>query len=206
MTMQNHDHPSEERVAALAGGDPEATEGRALRQHVEGCAHCSDLLRQLSSLHAVLAELPDLVPSRRLQLVPSVPAPDPDGGWRATIRRLAGPAMALGAGLSIVGAVGLGGMGAGAGAGGDAAPALSEDGNAGRGVTEGASMQPNDYGPHPAASEAASAPPADESGQPSIAALIDTSTPLPWIVLMLAGAGLLVGGLALRFSISPRAG
>ncbi len=206
MTMQNHDHPPEERLAALAGGDPEATDDRALQMHVGACAHCTGLLRQLSNLHAAMAELPDLVPSRQLQLVPPVTTPDAAGGWRATFRRLAGPAMALGAGLAIVGAVGLGGIGASAGAGGAAAPALSEDGNDDRGFTEGASMQPNDYGPQPAASEAASPPPADASRQPPIASLIDTSTPLPWLVLVVAGAGLLGVGLALRFSITPRAG
>jgi hypothetical protein len=206
MTMQNHDHPSEERLAALAGGDAEATEDRALRVHVEGCAPCTSLLRQLSGLRAAMAELPDVVPTRRLQLVPPVHAPAAPAGWRAALRRLAAPAMTLGAGLAILGAVGLGGMAVSTGTGGAAAPALSEDGNDDRGVTEGASMQPNGYGDQSAAPGDASVPPADESSQPPFGALTDTSTPLPWLVLVLGGAVLLVTGLVLRFSISPRAG
>ena len=206
MTMQNHDHSSEERLAALAGGDPDATADLDLLAHVQACATCADLLQQLSRLRAVMAELPDLPPSRRLQLIPPVPAPETAAGWRAALRRVAAPVMTVGAGLAIVGAICLGGMAATAGAGGAAAPALSEDGNVDRGASEGASMQPTDYGPQPATSGDASAPPSDESGQPPVAALIDTSTPLPWLILVLGGAGLVVAGLVLRFSVSPRAG
>jgi len=208
MTMQNHDHPPEERLAALAGGDPEATGDRALRSHVEGCDRCHDLLAQHGALRAALAELPDLVPSRPLQLVPPVPARPARSGWLTTLRGIAAPVMALGAGLAIIGAVGLGGMAAGGATGGAAPYSAMEDGNSDRGTTEGASNQPGAYGPGSVTPTAAASQQEarDQSNEPPLGDLTDTSTPLPWLVLVIGGAGLVVIGLVLRFSIQARAG
>lgn len=122
MTMQHPIHPEDERLAALAGGDPDASADASLRAHVDACDRCGPLVVELSQLRSALAELPDLVPSR-LQLVPPAPAAReaPSGGW---LRRLAAPMMAAGAGLVLVGAIGTsgvvstlsGGLGAAAGA------------------------------------------------------------------------------------------
>jgi hypothetical protein len=120
MTMQHESHPHDERLAALAGADPDATDDRSLREHVAGCDRCRAVVDDLSLLRSALAELPDLRPSRPLQLLPPVAEPAvPRGGALGLLRRLSAPALAAGAGLILVGAVGssgilegFGGMGA----------------------------------------------------------------------------------------------
>jgi hypothetical protein len=115
MTMQHQIHPDDERLAALAGGDPELgtdAELRSdaeLRAHVSGCDTCRATVDELTILRSALAELPDLVPSRRLQLLPPVAEPRAAnaGGW---LRRLSAPIMAAGLGLVLVGAVGTSGL------------------------------------------------------------------------------------------------
>jgi hypothetical protein len=123
MTMQHPTHPDDERLAALAGGDPEVTSDAAVRAHVDSCDRCTDLVRDLASLRTALGELPDLVPTRPLQLLPPVPEPQAAarGGW---LRRLAGPAMAAGFVLVVVGAVGSSGLSLNMGASAGAAPSL----------------------------------------------------------------------------------
>ena len=93
--MQQHIHPDDERLAALAGGEPDVSADVGLRAHVAACDRCGPMVAELQQLHSALAELPDLVPSRRLQLIPPVPAgPErASGGW---LRRLAAPMMAAG--------------------------------------------------------------------------------------------------------------
>ncbi|MEF2162598.1 hypothetical protein, partial [Pseudomonas aeruginosa] len=116
MTMQHPNHPDDERLAALAGGgDPEVTLDAALRAHVDTCDQCAGLVRELGSLRTAMAELPDLVPPRPLQLLPPVAEPKaaPRTGW---LRRLAGPAMAAGFVLVVAGAIGSSGIVAGMGA------------------------------------------------------------------------------------------
>jgi hypothetical protein len=109
MTMQHQIHPDDERLAALAGGDPELESDAALLAHVSSCDACRATVDELSMLRSALAELPDLVPSRRLQLVPPVAEPRAAraGGW---LRRLSAPIMAAGLGLVLVGAVGTSGL------------------------------------------------------------------------------------------------
>ena len=122
MTMQHESHPHDERLAALAGADPQATNDRALRDHVAACDRCRAVVDDIALLRSALAELPDLQPSRPLQLLPPVAAPAaPRGGVLGVLRRLSAPALAAGAGLILVGAVGstgiinsLGGMAASA--------------------------------------------------------------------------------------------
>ena len=106
MTMHDTRHPDDERLAALAGADDEAQADTALRSHVDACERCSGLLTELTTLRATLAELPDLAPSRPIQLVPPVDEPVGAGsiGWA---RRLFAPVFAVGASLVLVGAVGL---------------------------------------------------------------------------------------------------
>lgn len=110
MTMQPKNHPDDERLAALAGADPEATGDSALSAHLATCDRCSEIVVDLRGLRAALAELPDLVPSRRLRLLPPVEDPTPAaadrlGGW---VRRVFAPAMTAGAALALVGLIGTG--------------------------------------------------------------------------------------------------
>jgi len=136
MTMQHQIHPDDERLAALAGGDADATADAGLRAHVSGCDRCGLMVADLQQLRSALAELPDLVPSRRLQLVPPVPpvASPPSGGW---LRRLAAPLMATG--VVLVAAATVGGSGALSGLGsfaGGAAAAPSAASSAGSSAGE----------------------------------------------------------------------
>jgi hypothetical protein len=111
MTMHDQIHPDDERLAALAGSEPEAVADAALAAHVQGCLRCSNLVRDLHLLQAALGELPDLAPSRPLQLIPAVPDARPSGTW---LRRLFAPGLVVGSALVLVGAVGLLGNGAAA--------------------------------------------------------------------------------------------
>jgi len=114
MTMPNSSHPDDERLAAYAGGDADATSDRALAAHLSSCDRCAPIVDELALLRGALAALPDLAPSRPLRLIPPVPAAAPrPAGPLAWLRRLAAPAMAAGAGLALVGAVGLSGAIAG---------------------------------------------------------------------------------------------
>ena len=111
MTMQHESHPHDERLAALAGTDPEASDDRSLRDHVAGCDRCRGVVDDLTLLRSALAELPDLQPSRPLQLLPPVAAPVARrGGALGLLRRLSAPALAASVGLILVGAVGSSGV------------------------------------------------------------------------------------------------
>ena len=104
-------HPHDERLAALASADPDAVADTRLRSHVSSCNRCAALVNELGALRAALAELPDLAPSRPLQLLPPLePAPasaaDRFGGWA---RRFFAPVLASGAALALVGAIGTAG-------------------------------------------------------------------------------------------------
>jgi hypothetical protein len=109
--MLTPNHPHDERLAALASADADAIDDAALASHVATCAQCAETVTELGVLRASLADLPDLRPSRPLQLVPGVerdaeePSARPDRltGW---VRRLFGPVMAVGATLALVGLVG----------------------------------------------------------------------------------------------------
>ena len=82
--MHDHNHPDDERLSALAGGDAEARADEALRAHVDACRRCSGLLSDLHRLRVALHELPDIAPSRPIQLLPPVDEPRAaGGGWTA---------------------------------------------------------------------------------------------------------------------------
>lgn len=199
-------HPDDERLAALAGDDPEATGDGRLAEHVAGCTRCTGVVDDLRSLRAGLAELPDLRPSRPIQLLPPVPAvSSADGGAFGWLRRVAAPAMVAGAGLALIGAVGfggtlLGGMASGAGAAPDALN--------GRGDAEG--FESTSQAPATAEDPSAPAAPTDEGqrdgGEESALVAIDLNSPGSWAGIMLGGVALLIAGLVLRFTIQPRAG
>ena len=211
MTMLHPVHPDDERLAALAGDDPEATGDGRLAEHVAGCERCTGVVDELRSIRAGLAALPDLRPSRPIQLLPPVPAaPSADGGAFGWLRRLAAPAMVAGAGLAVVGAVGFGGTLLGGMASGAGAAPESLDGRGDAQGFESTSQAPA-TAEDPTADDP-SAPPAptdaDERNRDEDGALIavDLNTPGSWAVILLAGVVLLIAGLVLRFTVQPRAG
>jgi hypothetical protein len=108
-------HPDEERLAALASHEPDATADARLTSHVDSCHRCTTVIDELGALRSALADLPDLAPARPLRLLPPVeeapaPAAGGIGGWA---RRFFAPVLASGAALALVGMIGT------------AAPALS---------------------------------------------------------------------------------
>jgi hypothetical protein len=236
MTMQHESHPHDERLAGLAGADPEATGDRALREHVATCERCSSVVDEIGLLRSALAELPDLRPSRPLQILPPVAAPAATrGGVLGVLRRLSAPALAAGAALILVGAVGSTGLLQGFAGSAASAPMFENVGeNLGAAAEYGspeASAQPSDAGdlmsPRlPAASSGdsrgvLSAPSGSEKAAPSAApapartgddliALNGTPEPLSrrlvWLLILSVGVVLAGGSLLLRFTLQPRAG
>jgi len=103
---QNAYHPDDERLAALAGAEPEAAGDGRLSAHVSACRRCRQLVDELREMRAALAELPDIDPPRPLQLLPPAPATHSPSGWLALLRRLTAPAMAAAVVLIAVGAFG----------------------------------------------------------------------------------------------------
>ena len=102
-------HPDDERLSALAARDADATADASLSAHVASCIRCTELVDELGALRLALADLPDLKPSRPLQLVPPVEADhavDRLGGWA---RRFFAPVLVSGAALVLVGVVGTAG-------------------------------------------------------------------------------------------------
>ena len=229
MTMQNLPHPNDERLAAYAGADPDALADASLAAHLTSCDRCRPLVDELSFLRGFLAELPDLAPSRPLRLIPPVPAPavSGSGSW---LRRLTAPAMAAGAGLVLVGAIGVGAPGAISGLFGQAASGMFQNvgdnlSGAAASVREGQpagqdspSLHPDDtdgsaeYERSTPPRTVTSSPPAtpkasvDDSGRTNEELNAESSPEQPWLTLLIAGAVIFVSATALRFSISPRAG
>jgi hypothetical protein len=224
MKMQHPVHPDDERLAALAGGDPEAGGDASLRQHVSACDRCAPLVDDLASLHRALAELPDMAPNRPLQLVPPVREPAAAEGGIGWLRRLAGPAMAAGAGLVLVGAVGMAGVfedvsgvfeNVGENLMGDqAAEITGTPTQNGDGEAFGAASDAARESVYPAA--AAPSQDAETGGTPRHAA-VDPSpreAPLgsdagadddaPWLVVLLSGAAVAAAGTAIRYGLQPR--
>jgi hypothetical protein len=227
MTMQNAPHPDDELLAAYAGGDRDAIADPSLSAHVAACDRCGPMVNELATLRSALAELPDLAPSRPLRLVPPVPALAPRPTPLGWLRRLAAPAMAAGAGLVLIGAIGLGATGAIGSFFSQAASTVFQnvgDNLQGGGAPEvAASASDNAYGP---GAYTASTPPGETKGvtdsgrssaemsptpvpaEPGPAAHRNggPSTEQPWLILLIAGVALFGTSALLRFSISPRAG
>lgn len=223
MTMHPTSHPDDERLAAYAGGDTDALADRDLVAHLSVCDRCGPLVDELTMLRGALAALPDLVPSRPLRLIPPVPAAAsaPQGilGW---LRRLAAPAMAAGAGLVLVGAIGVGASGAvgnlfGQAASGPGAMEATASDNAHAPAAGGApSLAPRDttngeveasgQGRSLSSSRAPEATPnADDRGRTDEVA--GASAPeQPWLTLLIAGVALFAISTVLRFSLGTGAG
>jgi hypothetical protein len=226
MTMQNIPHPDDELLAAYAGGDADALADTSLAAHLSICDRCRPLVDELSLLRGALAGLPDLAPSRPLRLIPPVPAPTARRSW---LRRLTAPAMAAGAGLVLVGAIGIGASGEVGGFLSGAGPAALEAAGshdarssdsagvpAGLGGSPSASSGRTAYGssdnsgslePRSLSFSAAPSPTPIVGGGDGTEHLSTTSSPeQPWLTLLIAGAGLFGVSTALRLSLSPRAG
>jgi hypothetical protein len=224
MTMHTATHPDDERLAAYAGGDTDALEDRELVAHLSACDRCGPLVDDLTALRGALAALPDLAPSRPLRLIPAAPAPSATSagalGW---LRRLAAPAMAAGAGLVLIGAVGVGassGLGSLFGqaasapgpmdqsasyreqAPGAAPPSASMQPGDTKGLAEDASGEPRSLASSPAPS---STPPSVDTGRTD-ELTAEPSPEQPWLTLLIAGVALFAVATALRFSLSPGAG
>ena len=222
MTMQHQIHPDDERLAALAGADPDVAADTELRAHVSACPQCTELVKELTTLRSALAELPDLVPSRRLRLIPPVAEPRAArGGW---MRRLAAPVMAGGFALVMVGAIGTSGvLNAFSNAGqfqsvGDNLAGGSPLGAAGQELSPRSLTSGGDTGaPGSVSSEDGQVARASDDESTSTEPIVtntntsreifsDSDPRLPWLVLIGLGVGVLLAGLYLRFSAEPRAG
>ncbi|MEX0710225.1 MAG: hypothetical protein WD116_03370 [Chloroflexota bacterium] len=235
MTMPNTSHPDDERLAACAGGDADAASDRALAEHVSACDRCAPIVDELTLLRVALATLPDLAPSRPLRLIPPVPssAPRPIGplGW---LRRLAAPAMAAGAGLVVVGAVGMSGVASSfsgaAGADRAALEAASSSGAAAPGESVvpapgqgpethglfspvmtlddgGRSETPAEYGSPDSQSASASPRASASPGEDDLTGFMSSpADEQPWLTLLIAGAAIFGVSTVLRFSLATQAG
>ena len=224
-------HPNDERLSALASGDPEAVADSALSEHVASCVRCTDTVAELGALRAALAEMPDLQPHRPLQLLPPVEDAstrvDALGGWA---RRFFAPMLTAGAAIAIVGLVGttapsLGGMtdtlssNVGTNLEGRAPAAEASDGqslSAGEaaasqdntfdgttaGGAESAGEEPEAF--EPLQSEDAAAPDAD-TGSDTERLVVSDDRPI-WPMLLFAGVAIMIAAALLRWILAPRAG
>ncbi len=216
--MLNTNHPDDERLSALAARDEEATADGSLTSHLSSCSRCADVVTELTVLRSSLAELPDLKPSRPLQLLPPVAdasaAADGFAGW---IRRLFAPVVTAGTALALVGVVGtampsMGGMAdsADSAAGGAALEAAPGD-SAADGLTfEAARGSGGAAAPSDAESVTSDDRGRDEAGQATEDEdRLATELPAersPWPMVLFTGVALVVAAAVLRWIVVPRAG
>jgi len=218
MTMHNTTHPDDERLAAYAGADGEAVSDRELAAHLTTCDRCRSVVDELAILRDALALLPDVAPSRPLRLIPPVAAPVARRpGALEWLRRLAAPAMAAGAGLVLVGAVGVSGLvgGLASRAGPNAAidesasnGAAAPDGGGARTAAPAFSTDSEGTGrtddPRSQAGNDSAAP--TPSASRDLGFVDPNSAGEPWLTLLIAGFGLFGISAILRYSLTPRAG
>jgi hypothetical protein len=227
-------HPDDERLAALAEGDTDASADATLGTHVASCDRCAAVVADLGILRSALAELPDVPPHRPLRLIPPVEAEPTGAGDRLGhwVRRLFAPALTAGAALAMVGVVGTAmpqGMGGAEGA------ALAPEESV-RELSAAASERAADAG---AAAGGAEASAALEFAAPSGADVTDSSDGQgevtaqgddateerlaeddeadsqvsalsaersPWPMVLFTGVALMIAAALLRWILAPRAG
>ncbi len=229
--MLNTNHPHDERLSALAAHDPDETDP-AVAAHVASCDRCASVVSELGALRMALSELPDLAPSRPLQLIPAVErgrADDRASGWA---RRFFAPLLAGGAAIALVGAVGTASPALdGATGGADSAASVAatrenfaaEPGAsaAGAPAAEGAL---DEFGGRALGSDEES--PESNSAEPRAAvgqgtqgdgsgAVTDSTSQLqasapgersPWPMVLFTGVAVMIGALLMRWVLVPRAG
>jgi len=219
-------HPDDERLSALASRDADAIADARLTAHVTSCVRCSELVDELGVLRAALADLPDLLPSRPLQLVPPVEADHAVVGVGGWARRFFAPVLTAGAALALVGTVGtaapvLEQLAGGAASGADpqaveertdAQPSAAEGGapaaESSRDLFGGADS--GDASPLVSAFE--SPAPTDTyavagaDGDDEAARQRLTAEQSPWPLVLFAGVALMIGAALLRWILVPRAG
>ena len=226
-------HPADERLAALAGADPDATADPALRDHVAACGRCREVTEELTRLRAVLAELPEVAPPSRLRpfALPAAPPrhaaalrderaePSFGGRFLDTLRGALTPAMVAGAALALLGAVGMSGYlddaasRLASGPAPDAAPQQeAAQGGADSAGGDGAEIHPEAATPTAAAmfSEPDEATRTDEVDRDVDARELvgegewgGGNVGFPWLAILVLGGVVAVGALALRL-ILPR--
>jgi hypothetical protein len=226
MKMSSALHPDDERLSALAAADHDAATDRDLVDHVSSCLRCTEIVDDLRALRTALTELPDLVPSRPLQLVPPVLEPEIAPSRRRWLRRLMAPVAAAGLVVAIVGAAGTAGiLGVPAGAPSASDVEASSGGRAAdkspQGESESADL-PEVSGRTQAPafsnrSPTGSSSPDEASAQPhrstdraasprqSPAGELPSSgnggPPSPWLIVLVAGLAVTGGALAARWMI-----
>ena len=214
--MLNHEHPTDERLSALASHDPDESNDGTLTAHVASCDRCAAVTSELSELRSALADMPDLQPPRPLQLVPAVEPESSDdaaGGW---VRRLFGPAMAAGAVLALVGTIGtaapaLDGISSGAAPGAaenaETEQAAAEAQGGAAATVAGAPESTSDRGVAATDGTTLAAPGASGVAQDeSSSALTMEAERSPWPMVLFAGVALMFGAVLLRWILAPRAG
>jgi hypothetical protein len=228
--MLNQHHPDDERLSGLASHDDDATADVALTSHVASCARCADLVSELGALRVSLADLPDLRPSRPLQLLPpaaDAPIASGAGGW---IRRIFAPALTAGAAIAMVGLVGTAApvidelnpvrslfqnVGTALSGGGDAA--LEEvEGEAAESMRAAAPANEPDAGAAASdgtlgAAEGDGWMDGDGSEEGGVSRFETTDDQLPaerspWPMVLFTGVALMIGVALLRWILVPRAG
>lgn len=226
--MLNQNHPNDERLSALASEDTDATADAPLTAHVSSCDRCTQLVNELGVLRVALGDLPDLRPSRPLQLLPpveAVHAADRLGDWA---RRFFAPVLAAGAAIALVGTVGtaapvLDQMASG-GAAGDSDSATVQELSQPEASAAGGEPDTVDAGAEGFASDGGTAasplgvdqssPEARDEG--SVAAEEDLGAEAaqrsladersPWPMVLFVGVALMVAAAGLRWILVPRAG
>lgn len=227
--MLSTTHPDDERLSAHASGETDADERASITLHLAACTRCQSIVSDLRAIQTALAELPDLAPPRPLRLLPAIePATEPAGdrltGW---VRRVFAPVLTAGAALALVGVVGtalpaVDGMGAGAqgGAAEDAttlrmgasdAPAAAElapdaEASDGAALFETETTEEADSGVDPAQQNDGGTA---QAGDPADDRVSDASLPAersPWPMVLFTGVALMIGAVALRWILAPRAG
>ena len=219
--MLNSNHPDDERLSALASHDTDARADTSLTGHVSSCDRCTDLVNELGALRASLAELPDLVPSRPLRLLPEVEASPSSAGW---MRRIFAPMLTAGAALTLVGMVGtslpaLDGMASGGAAPTAEDAAAEELGGAAPDAADGDDRESVDLGtqrsvePEPSSAlngagdgggDVDTAGGGDDEGE-SLARELPAERS-PWPMVLFTGVAVMILAALLRWVLVPRAG
>jgi hypothetical protein len=219
-------HPDDERLSALASHDADAIADARLTTHVTSCVRCTELVDELGALRSALAELPDLLPSRPLQLVPPVEADHAVEGIGRWARRFFAPVLTAGAALALVGTVGTAApvleQLAGGAASGAAPQAVEERTDAQPSAAEGgapaaeSSRGPDMFGgadqgeASPLVTDREGSAPTDTfavAGDADDAARQTlTAEQSPWPTVLFAGVALMIGAALVRWILVPRAG